>query len=309
MSADTAKTFCLLINALRGEKAGSFTRYQRATFIVLWAVHQARNTTRDSRRARRASLSFRQPHVLYIELPPVRPVNRYQTASVGVVCIALLILLASPGVIASQPSQGFAAYEVAVTLPSGPHSALVNESLLPSDRPGLSTLTLRVTGGDQNLTYSRLVNASADLLPYLTNLLAQSFDYSNGTGYSIQANFSSGGTTTATFRGTEYTLSVYSVTLQSSDGNGSVKAQGTVETFPSTLVYSVSASEEGKFQVQAVLQATDLSLVDPPPQTAMTSYVGAGIGVGGVALAAALLVRRKERKAGTQEQKPMHWVD
>jgi hypothetical protein len=49
--------------------------------------------------------------------------------------------------------------------------------------------------------------------------------------------------------------------------------------------------------------------VDPSSQNAMLAYAGAGLGVGGIALAAGLLVRRRERKAAAQEEKPMHWVD
>jgi hypothetical protein len=234
-------------------------------------------------------------------------VNGREGASV--VGIAVLLLLATPIAVASQPSQGFAAYKVTVTLPSGQHSVLVNESLRPSDKAGFSTLMLQLTGGEQNLTYSRLVNASTNLLPYLPSLPAQSFDYSNRTRYSIHVNFSSSGTTSVTFHGSQYTLNAYSITVRASYGNMSVSAHGTVETFPSTLVYSASASGGGMIEVQVLLQATDLPLVDPSLQTATVAFVGAGIGVGGIALAAALLVRRRERNSRTQEQKPMHWVD
>jgi len=229
--------------------------------------------------------------------------------SVSVVVVAVLILLATPAVFASQPNQGFAAYEVTATLPSGQHSVLVNESLFPTNKAGFSTLVLQLIGEEQNLTYSRLVNTTTNLLPYLTNLPAKSFGYSNGTKYSVQGNVSSSGTMTTTFRGSKYTLNVYSLAIHLSYGNTSVNAQGTVETFPSALVYSVSASGSGNFEVQALLQATNLPLADPSPQTTTASYVGAGIGVGGIALAAALLARRKDRKVRTQEQKPMYWVD
>ncbi len=223
--------------------------------------------------------------------------------------IAILVLLATPVVFASQSNQGFAAYRISVTFPSGEHSVLVDETLRPSDRAGFSTLILELTDGEQNLTYSRLVNASTNLLPYLPSLPSQSFDYSNGTRYSIHVNFSSSGTAVVTFRGTQYILNEYSITVLASYGNRSVSAEGTVETFPSGLVYSATANGNGKIELQALLQATDLPLADPAPQTAAAAYVGAGIGVGGLALAAALLVRRRERKVKSQEQKPMHWVD
>jgi hypothetical protein len=234
-------------------------------------------------------------------------VSRIQDA--GILGIALLLLLATPVVIASQPSRGFAAYTVTETLPTGQRSALVNESLSPSGKAGFSTLVLQLTSTEQNLTYSRLVNASTSLLPYLPSLPAQPFDYSNGTRYKVQVNFSSTGTAALSLGGTKYTLSVYSITAIGFYGNRTVNLRATVETFPSALVYSVNGSMGGKGQFKALLQATDLPLVEPPPQMATTTYVGAGIGVGGLALAAGFMVRRRQHHARTQEQKPIHWVD
>jgi hypothetical protein len=236
-------------------------------------------------------------------------VNRSLT--LGVAGIALLIILATPIVIASGPGKEFAAYEVTATLPSGQHTALVNESLSQSDRAGLSVLTLQLTGGDQNLTYSRLVNASTSLLPYLPSLPSQTLDYSNGTMYSIHVNFTSSGTTDISFQGSQYTLNIFSISVLGFYGNQSVNAQGTIETFPSSLVYSVRASGSDNVQVQALLQATNLPLNGTSSQNMTAAYVGAGLGVGGIALAAGLLARRRDRKAAAsaQEQKPMHWVD
>lgn len=222
---------------------------------------------------------------------------------------ATIFLFATSSAVASQPNSRFAVYSVTVTLPSGQHSVLVNETVRPSDRSGFSDLILQLTGSQHNLTYSRLVNASTNLFPYLPTLALQSFDYSNGTRYSVHVNFSSGGTAVVSFKGSQYTVNVYSIIVSATYGNKSVTANGTVETFPSALVYSASAGSGNKIEVKAVLQATNLPLVQPSSQTATPAYIGAGLGVGGVALVAAFLVRRRERKARTQEQKPLHWVD
>jgi sensor c-di-GMP phosphodiesterase-like protein len=231
--------------------------------------------------------------------------SRFGLAVTG---LALAALLIASSAAASQPTRGFAAYKLDVTLPSGQHSVLVNETVGQSTKPGFSNLVLQLTGSQQNLTYSRLVNASTDLFPYLSNLASQSFDYSNGTTTNVKANFSAMGTTTVTFQGSQYTLNVYSFAVSASHGNMSVKVNGTLETFPSSLVYSAKAGN-GKVSVQAVLVATDLQLTQPSSQTATAAYVGAGLGVGGVALAAVFLSRRRDRKPQNQEQKPPHWVD
>jgi phosphotransferase system glucose/maltose/N-acetylglucosamine-specific IIC component len=234
------------------------------------------------------------------------PVNRRPT--LGVVCVAALLLTITP-VLASGPGQQFAAYEVTATLASGQHSLLVNESISPSDKAGLSVFMLQLTGSSQNLTYSRLLNSSANLLPYFPSLPSQTLDYSNGTTYSIRVNFSSSGTTDVSFQGAQYTLHIFSISVLGFYHNQSVNARGTIEAFPSSLVYSVNVSGSGNAEVQALLQATNLPLVDSSSQSMTAAYVGAGLGVGGIALAAGLLARRRERKAAAQEQKPMHWVD
>jgi hypothetical protein len=222
--------------------------------------------------------------------------------------LALAFLLVASSTAASQPNMGFATYKVDLTLPSGQHSMLVNETIGQSDKPGFSDLVLQLIGSQQNLTYSRLVNASTNLFPYLSNLASQSFDYSNGTTANVHGNFSAAGTTSVTFQGTQYTLNVYSFVVSASHGNMSLRVNGTVETFPSSLVYSATAGN-GMVKLQDILVATDLQLTQPSTQTSTAAYVGAGVGVGGIALAAALFARRKDRKIQSQEQKPPHWVD
>jgi len=225
-----------------------------------------------------------------------------------VVSLALAALLVASSAAASQPSRGFAAYRVSVTLPSGQQSAMVNESVVQSSKPGFSDLILQLTGSRQNLTYSRLVNSSTSLFPYLSDLASQALDYSNGTTANAHLNFSAAGTTMVTFQGSQYTLNLYTFAASGSYHGMTVAANGTLEAFPSSLVYSATVSS-GNVSLRAVLVATDLQLTQPSGQTAASTYVGAGLGVGGVALVAVFLARRKDHKVQSQEQKPSHWVD
>jgi hypothetical protein len=224
----------------------------------------------------------------------------------------VLLLLSSSAVVASNSNLGFAAYRVTVTLPGGgEHSILVNETVHGTDRVGFSDLILQVTGGEQNLTYSKLVNSSQNYFPYLTNAVSQSFDFSNGSAYAVHANFSAAGTTSVTFGGNKYALSVFDIAVAGTYRNRTVGADGTIEVFPSSLVYSASIGNEIA-RIVAVLQATDLPLTKPPAGIGTTAdYVGAGLAIGGAAaVGAALVVSHREEKAETEsEKKPLHWVD
>jgi hypothetical protein len=226
----------------------------------------------------------------------------------SVASLALAFLLVASSAAASQPNRGFAMYKVDLTLPSGQRSMLVNETVAQSAKPGFSDVVMQLIGSQQNLTYSRIVNASTNLFPYLNNLVSQSFDYSNGTTGNVHANFTAAGTTVVTFQGSQYTLNVYSFVVSASYHDMALRLNGTLETFPSSLVYSATGGN-GMVALKTVLVATDLQLTQSTTQTSTAAYVGAGLGVGGVALAAALFARRKDRKIRNQEQKPPHWVD
>ena len=224
---------------------------------------------------------------------------------VGLVLVALLVGSAAA---ASQPVKGFVSYQVSVTSPKGQHSLLVNETVGPATKAGYSDLVLQLFGAQQNLTYSRLVNSSEVLFPYLPSVAPQSFSYSNGTMYSVHVNVTAAGTKTITFRGSQYTLAVLGISFSATYGTKSVKANGTLETFPSTLVYSAVVGNQTA-RLEAVLQATDLPLNSSSPQMATAAYVGAGAGIGALVLGGAFLLRRRERRVKNPEEKPLHWVD
>ncbi|HUI24297.1 MAG TPA: hypothetical protein VLY82_07925 [Nitrososphaerales archaeon] len=224
------------------------------------------------------------------------------------VSFAIALLFTGSAVLAAQPTSGSAEYRITAATPMGAHSILVNETVKGPDGTGFSDVSLEFIGGTQNLTYSRLENSSRVLLPFLPTIPSQSFSYGNRT-FSVQANLTQAGLKPVTFQGSSYTMTVYDISLSVSYGNRSFSAVGTIEAFPSSLVYSVELSSGILFQASIVLQETDLPLSQPSTATATAAYAGAGLGVVGVAAAAAVVVRHRDRHAKAQEQKPLHWVD
>jgi hypothetical protein len=222
--------------------------------------------------------------------------------------LALVVLLLSSSAAAAQSDREFAAYRVSVSTPKGVHSVIINETVGPSDKVGYADMILQFVGTEQNFTYSRFVNASENFFPYLPFVGNQSIQYDNGTAYRFQVNITTAGTASTTFKGTQYTMNLMTVSASVRFGNMSAKGSGTVETFPSTLVYSASVGNS-TYKLQAVLQATDLSLNAPSSQMTTAAVVGAGIGVGAVAVIGAFWFRRREHRVATQGEKPLHWVD
>jgi hypothetical protein len=220
--------------------------------------------------------------------------------------VAVTVMLLASSAFAAQPSKGFVTYKVTLSTPMGQHSVTVNETVKPSTKAGYSDLALQFVGTEQNFSYARFVNSSYPLFPYLPSLATQSFDYSKGK-YSVHVNLTTSGTKALTFRGTQYTMSVLAFSASAANGTKSVKVNGTVEAFPSALVYSVDIGK-GPIQLQAVLQATNLPLTQSSTMTT-AAYVGAGLGIGALSVGGAFLIRRRGKKTKEQGDKPLHWVD
>ena len=226
---------------------------------------------------------------------------------VALVAVAAALLFAGSAALAALPTTGSAAYRVTATSPAGTQSVLVNETVKESHTAGFSDVILQLSGATQNLTYSRLLNSSEALLPFMPTVSSQSFDYSNKT-FSVHANLTQAPSGSATFQGSSYSMTVYDISLSGSYGNRSFAAAGTIEAFPSSLVYSVELTSGTQYQASIVLQGTDLPLSQPSTAMATAAYAGAGLTAVGVA-AAALVIRRRDRRSKAQEQKPLHWVD
>lgn len=229
-------------------------------------------------------------------------------SSISIAGLALVALLLVSSAAASQSAKGFVTYQVSLTSPKGQHSVLVTETVGPSSKAGYSDLILQILGKQQNLSYARFVNASDSLFPFLPSVTTRSFDYTNGTKYSVHVDLTLSGTTMVTFKGSQYSLSILTISISGSYGPRTFRANGTVDTFPSTLVYSASLGN-GTAKVEAVLQATDLPLNQPASQTSTAAYVGAGVGIGALALGGVFLIRRRTKKVESKGEKPLHWVD
>ena len=229
---------------------------------------------------------------------------------VAATSLALAILLVASSVVAAQPNAGFVAYEVEIVSPSGPHSLIINETVGPAAKAGFSDLVIELIGGQHNFTYSKIVNSTSGFFPYLSAISTQALRYTNGTAQVVNASVTATGTKTVAFQGRQYTLTEYSFSLSGVYRNMTVEANGTLETFPSTLIYSASV-KSGNVSAQATMRGTDLQLVQPTTGSLNATAVGAGMGLGGLALAAALFVRRREKRAQMQREKPKppYWVD
>jgi hypothetical protein len=228
---------------------------------------------------------------------------------VGISLLAVVPLAqAATASSSSSPSSGYASYGIQVTQHGTTRSVSVNESVAPSSSPGKSILLLTVEAASSNLTYSRVVNSSSTLFPYLPAISGQNFTYS-GKSYSVAARISQQGTSQVTFQGRAYSVTNYAFSADVVSANGSTSITGSVSAFPSDLVYSVSAQTPNA-SVAATLTSTSLALsagAAAPALQAASAGIGISLAVGAVALS--LGVRMKRKQAATGSSNPDHWVD
>jgi hypothetical protein len=228
-------------------------------------------------------------------------------ASVSLLALVPLAQAASPAG-STSPSSGYVAYSVQLTQNGTTRAASVNESVTPSSSAGESIVFLAVQGTQSNFTYSRAVNSSLTLFPYLPAISNQSYSYSNSS-YTVSGAISQQGTSQVTFQGSSYTLTDYAFSAHVGSANGSTTITGTVSAFPSDLVYSATA-QANSTSVAATLTATSLSLsgaAAAPALQAASAGVGLSLAAGAVALSLGVRMKRKQAPAGPSN--PDHWVD
>jgi len=216
------------------------------------------------------------------------------------------LVQASTSTSSASPSSGYVAYNVQVTQNGTTRAASVNESVTPSASESIVLLT--VEGTQSNFTYSRAVNSSLTLFPYLPAISNQSYSYTNSS-YTVSAKISQQGTSQVTSQGKAYTLTEYAFSADIGSANGSRTITGTVSAFPSDLVYSVTA-QANSTSVAATLTATSLSLSGAsaaPALQAASAGVGISLAAGAVALSLGVRMKRKQASAGPSN--PDHWVD
>lgn len=235
----------------------------------------------------------------------------------AVTLIALLsFAIVIPSFATSASSTEFVAYNITVTSSSTTFSAVINETLSSSDTVGLSDLTLQFVSSMNNLTYSKLVNSSLALLPYLPDTGNNSFSY-HFNNYSISASITKIGSSIVTISGSSYTTTDYSFQLSASKlGENPISVSGQLSTLPSGLVYSAAMNTNG-YYVQAQLSTTNLSLStsSSASSTSAAVLIAGGFGTLVASLGAFALYKkenvsdRNEPKHEEEERKPLYHVD
>jgi hypothetical protein len=225
------------------------------------------------------------------------------------ICLLALVPLvqASTTTGSASASSGYVTYNVQASFNGTTRAVSVNETVTPSSTAGESIISLGVEGTQTNFTYSRVVNSSLTLLPYLPGISNQNFTYSD-KGYTLVAKISQQGTSQATFQGKAYTLTNYAFSADITSTNGTKTITGTISAFPSDLVYSATAQSNGS-SVSATLTATSLALTTAAAAPALQSAsagIGLSLAVGAVALSLGVRMKRKHGPAATH---PDHWVD
>ncbi|MHB8565549.1 MAG: hypothetical protein ACYC7D_04315 [Nitrososphaerales archaeon] len=216
--------------------------------------------------------------------------------------------MASPIAVSGQGSSGYVAYSITATNSTRTISANVNETITPSTT-GLSTLSLQLISSMSNFSYSRLVNSSQALFPYLPVTGNQSFSYQYHN-YFISASITQTGTGSATISGATYPTTEYTFSVSVSKLNGSqMSASGQLSTFPSGLVNSITASSNG-YTINIQLLETNLALnsTSSSPDTTTMAIVG-GTGTLAAGVGAFAFFRRKKESVNANEEKPLYHVD
>ncbi len=158
---------------------------------------------------------------------------------------AIMILGLAPLAYASPASSsGYVAYTVQVTSNGRQMTATANETITPGPRANQSIISLAISSASSNLTYSRFVNSSLALFPYLPAISNQNFTYS-GKSYAVSARIARQGTAQVNFQGKAYTVADYAFSGGPDLKRLDQEHQREPRDFPSDLVYSVSSQFNG----------------------------------------------------------------
>lgn len=234
-------------------------------------------------------------------------------AAVTLLSFAMMVM---PSFATSTTSSQFVAYNITVGSSSRTFTAVVNETVSPSSTVGLSDITLHLISSMSNFTYSKVVNSSQAILPYLPVTGNQSFQY-QGNNYSVSVSLTKIGTSTATISGSSYTVTNYSFQLSGSRvGGNSLSVSGQVSTLPSGLIYSAVLNANG-YNAQVQLSTTNLPLTASGSGSSTNSSVviAGGFGTLATGIAAFALYKKggskdiEEPNQGEQAKKPLYHVD
>lgn len=255
-------------------------------------------------------------------LPPQKGVKervmpRKVVLSLGITLIALLSFGTMTAVFASSNSTGqFVAYKVTATNSTGSFSATVNETVAPSTSVGLSDLTFQLISSMSNFTFSKIVNSSQVLLPYLPAIGNKSFSY-QGSNYSMSLSIVKTGASTVTFSRSPYTVTEYSFELSGARmGGASMSVSGQLIAFPSGLVYSATVNSSG-YNVLMQLIETNLQLSSSSSSSAANASVliAGGFGTFAAGMGTFAIYKKRngdddgDRELKELKEKPLYHVD
>ena len=264
--------------------------------------------------------------------------------SVALSVFAALVLLVGTAGAAGAATPGFAVYRVVTTVQGQSNSFTVNETVAATSSPSYDNLILNFAWAGQTLNYSKSVNASDDLSPFIPSISNQTFSSTSASG-TVTVNVLRNGTIPVQFQGASQSLTSYSLTGSLTSNGTDVTIQGALTTFQSGLVNSAGLTidyptipapalqgmlagansssnpsgtglaslptTQGTVNVSITLLSTSLPLnAASPSSTARAVSVGIGAGAAVSALAIGLGVRRHNKQASpAPEDKPEHWVD
>ncbi|MDG6925618.1 MAG: hypothetical protein JRN09_03600 [Nitrososphaerota archaeon] len=256
--------------------------------------------------------------------------------------VALTVFLAGAVGTASAATPGSATYRIQTSGQGSAFSMTVNETIASTSNPSYQDLIVKVAAGGSTFNFSRSVNSSDAISPFLPAVSNQTFGYSSAKG-SLTVSLVKNGTESLQFQGAARTLTSYSLSGAASANGSSVTFEGALAAFQSGLVYSAAlhlsftiqpasisqgalaglnasalpgtSSTQGPVTgsetVQVTLLSTNLPLdAGSSSPAAQAASVGVGAGAVVTALAVGLGVRRHNKHSETvPEAKPEHWVD
>ncbi|MDA4113904.1 MAG: hypothetical protein OK474_07645 [Thaumarchaeota archaeon] len=263
-----------------------------------------------------------------------------KTEAVVPALVLLALLLGAVGT-AGAATPGYAVYSVQLSSMGVVHRITVNASVAATSNVGYDKLMLGIVSGGSDFNYSRSINSSLNISPFLPSVSNQTFRYaSNGT--SVSLNVAKNGTVPVQFHGGSYQLTSYALSAQIVTNGTSKAISGGLLTFPSGLIYSVRVSAplpdvqglgakgvvmpgygtgadpfqslaglpSGTISLSFTLLSTSLPLTGPS-SSATEQAASIGIGAGAVVsvLALALGVQYKRKHEPEAQTKPEYAVD
>jgi hypothetical protein len=167
--------------------------------------------------------------------------KRIQAVIPALALFAILACSVGAAGASTTSTVGFAVYKVQLASTGFSQSFTVNESISPTPNLSYDKLIIGVVSGSTEFNYSRSINSSLDLAPFVPAITNQTFTYSNASA-SASLSVAKNGTVPVMFHGASFSLASYSLSASLTVNGTSEKVSGALETFPSGLIYSVKVS-------------------------------------------------------------------